>query len=254
MRFKSALRKDERASALAERFGVELITPTAIDPGSREAPGFAPGVVQGDADTISVLLEPVAIEAELAPIDALRESASAVVSQLDPDGRLDLVLDRFTSTYHAGAGRDGDRVEPAVGDFTAHYRQRFEGVPAVMGGAGHVAITLDRSGRLCRIVDRSVEIVEAEPDVPPPDPDGGKGDVDVRELLDEAQRRRYNPCGDRHLEFDPAQDEVGYRFVDGEGVLVARREVTVSFGGLSKIHVIEIPLASHASGAADSAA
>ena len=253
MRFKSARRSEERARTLAERFGVELISASTLDPGSREAPAFAPGVVQSDDDTISVLLEPVDIEAELVSNDALMESASAVVSQLDPDGRLDLVLDRFTSTYHAGASRDGDRVEAAVGDFTAHYRQRFEGVPAVMGGAGHVAITLDRSGRPCRIVDRSVDVIEAEPDVPPPDPDGAKGDVDIRKLLDEAQQRRYDPCGDRHLEFDPELDEVGYRFVGGEGVLVARREVTVSSGGLSKAHVVEIPLSGRAGGGADDA-
>ena len=39
---------------------------------------------------------------------------------------------------------------------------------------------------------------------------------------------------------------MGYRFVDGEGVLVARREVTVESGGMSKAHVVEIPIGSRA--------
>ncbi len=48
------------------------------------------------------------------------------------------------------------------------------------------------------------------------------------------------------LEFDADADEVGYRFRDGEGFLVARRVVTVESGGMRKAHLIEVPIGSRA--------
>lgn len=242
LHFRSARRRDERAARLAERFGVRMVESDAADPGGRELPGFAPRLVHGDDDTISVLLAPVEPTAERVPMDELRNAAEGLARELDPDGRLDLAFDRFTSSYHAGAGRDGERVEADVADFTAHYRQRFERVPAAMGDSGHIAITFDRSGRPCRIADRAVEVVEATDAAHPPEPEGTASSAGVRDRLDEAARRRYDPCGDRALEFDPDADEVGYRFRDGEGFLVARRVVTVESGGMRKAHLIEIPV------------
>jgi hypothetical protein len=61
-------------------------------------------------------------------------------------------------------------------------------------------------------------------------------------VLDEAQTRRFNPCGDVALEFDPEHDEVGYRFDDGCGRLVARREVTVVGRRGRKRQLVEIPI------------
>jgi hypothetical protein len=51
-----------------------------------------------------------------------------------------------------------------------------------------------------------------------------------------------HPCGDLELEFDPDQDEVGYRFSDGIGGLVARREVTVIGRRGRKTQLVEIPI------------
>jgi hypothetical protein len=61
-------------------------------------------------------------------------------------------------------------------------------------------------------------------------------------MLDEAQKRRFDPCGRLKLEFDRDQDEVGYRFRDGIGRLVARREVTVIGRRGRKGKVVEIPM------------
>ena len=201
--------------------------------------------MHSDDDSISLLLAPVDPYVDRVSFEELRRAADELARELDPDGRLDLVFDRFTASFHAGASED-ETVETDAADFTAHYRQRFEGVPAVMGDAGHVAITLDRAGRPCRIIDRAVDVIEAERAAPPPEPEGQTPELDVRALLDEAQRRRHDPCGDRTLEYDSEADEVGYRFRDDVGVLVARRVVTVESGGMRKAHLVEIPIGSRA--------
>jgi hypothetical protein len=87
-----------------------------------------------------------------------------------------------------------------------------------------------------------VEITEAQPEGAPAAPDGYGARADIRALLDGAQARRFNPCGNVALEFDPEQDEVGYRFDDGCGRLVARREVTVVGRRGRKRQLIEIPI------------
>ena len=85
-------------------------------------------------------------------------------------------------------------------------------------------------------------MTESEPEGAPSEPKAAGDRVDIRRLLDEAQTRRYDPCGTLTLECDPKQDEVGYRFSDGIGRLVARREVTVIGRRGRKAHVIEIPI------------
>ena len=172
LHFRAARARDERLRQLADTFGVPVGSAELADPGAGEAWGASEHVVLADDGTIVASLAAVDVGAELAAGDELRAAADSVVGDLDPDGRLDLVFDRFTSSFHAGAGRDGELVEAEVADFTAHYRQRFEGTPAVMGGAGHVAVTLDRAGRLCRILDRSVEVTAVDEAAPPAEPGG----------------------------------------------------------------------------------
>jgi hypothetical protein len=242
LHFKAKRRREERASRVARRFDVRLMDAEAANPFDREAVGVRPAAVHSDDDTISVRLAEVDPRAEMASIRELRASADRVARDLDPDGRLDLLFDRFTSTFHAGAGWDGEKAEPEIADFTAHYRQRFDGVPAVMGGAGHVAVTLDRTGRPCRIVDRTVEVIETQREGAPADPAAAGHRADIHRVLDEAQKRRLDPCGRLELAFDPDQDEVGYRFTDGIGRLVARREVTVIGRRGRKAYLIEIPI------------
>jgi hypothetical protein len=243
--FRAALRRADRAAMLAELFGLRLVEVEAADPGGRESGPLPEQIVHSDDDSISVLLAPVDPDVDRVSFEELRQAADGIAGQLDPEGRLDLVFDRFTGSYHAGAS-DGEVIDADAADFTAHYRQRFEGVPAVMGDAGHVAITLDRAGRPCRIIDRAVDVLAAEHAAAPPEPEGATAELDVRGLLEEVQRRRFDPCGDRRLEFDPDADEVGYRFRDGEGVLVARRVVTLESGGMRKAHLIEVPIGSRA--------
>lgn len=242
MHFKSRPRRQERAVRLARQFDLRLLDAAAANPFDREAPGFHATAAHVDDDTIALSLAAVDPWLEQRPVAELRASADRIARDLDPEGRLDLIFDRMTSSFHAGAGRNGERVEPQAADFTAHYRQRFDGVAAVTGGAGHLAITLDRSARPCRIVDRTVEITEAQPEGAPAAPDGYDTRADVRAVLDEAQTRRFNPCGNVTLEVDPEQDEVGYRFGGGVGRLVARREVTVVGRRGRKRQLIEIPI------------
>ena len=246
LHFRVARSRDERLLQLADTFGVRIASAQAADPGSRETPGASEHVTLGDDGTIVANLTAVDVGAELATVAELRAAADRVVRGLDPDGRLDLVFDRFTSTFHAGASREGETVDATVADFTAHYRQRFEGVPATMGGAGHVAVTLDRAGRPCRILDRSVEVIAVDEAAAPPEPGDATAETGIQDLLDEIVGRRHDPCGDRSIEFDPDADEVGYRFVDGEGFLVARREVTVVSGRVRKAHLVEVPIGSRA--------
>jgi hypothetical protein len=242
LHFKAKRRREERAARLARGFDLRLIEADAADPFDREAAGFRSAAVHSDDDTIALRLADVDPRAQLASVDELRASADRIAKDLDPEGRLELVFDRFTSSFHAGAGRDGEKAEPDVADFTAHYRQRFDGVAAVMGGFGHLAVTLDRSGRPCRVIDRTIEVTEAQPEGAPPEPEGAGGRANIRRMLDEAQKRRFDPCGDLELEFDPDQDEVGYRFSDGIGRLVARREVTVIGRRGRKTQLVEIPI------------
>ena len=134
-----------------------------------------------------------------------------------------------------------------MADFTAHYRQRFDGVAAVMGGAGHLAVTLDRSGRLCRVIDRTVEVIAVDEAAAPAEPGGrDRRDQGSKTFSTRSSAAGTIPCGDRSIEFDPDADEVGYRFVDGEGFLVARREVTVVSGRVRKAHLVEVPIGSRA--------
>ena len=146
LHFKANRRREERAVRLARAFDLRTIDVNAANPFDREAAGVRRAAAHSNDDTIALRLADVDPRAELASINDLRASADRISRDLDPDGRLDLVFDRFTSSFHAGASREGERFEPQVADFTAHYRQRFDGVAAVTGGAGHIAITLDRFG------------------------------------------------------------------------------------------------------------
>lgn len=248
MHFKSARSKDHHAERLARHFGVRLARAEEANPAiATHTPSFTPRAVLSADGDVSVYVAPVDPAAKRASAAEIRSAAERVAREIDPDGRLDLVLDRFTSTFHAGASRRGDLAKADVADYTAHFRQRFDGVPAVTGGNGHVSITLDRAGRLCNIVDRSVEVTEAARNASPPEPEATTHRPSVRELLDDAMRRRFDPCGRYELTFDPKRDEVGYRFENGEGVLVARREVTIQSGRIRKSHVVELPISALAS-------
>ncbi len=242
LHFRVARRRGEldRVADVARRFDVEAaVLAESGDPG-RDGDLHRPRLILTDDDGVSIVLATPDPGAERAPIERLRDAADEAARRLDPEGARDLVFDRFTSSYHAGASRGGDRVEPGVADFTAHYRQRIDGAPVVMGGDGHVAITLDRSGRLCRIHDRTIDIAEITEAAPPPE--GNAEDVDARALVDDATQRRGDRCAGATASFDPDADEVGYRISGDDGYLVARREVTITAGGFSKRHLIEVPL------------
>jgi hypothetical protein len=78
-----------------------------------EAAEFRPWAAHSD-DRIALRFAYVDPEKTLISIRELCSNAHRMARELDPDGRLELIFDRFTSTFHAGAGRDGERVEPGV--------------------------------------------------------------------------------------------------------------------------------------------
>jgi hypothetical protein len=242
LHFKSRRHRQGRAARLARAFDLPLSEADAANPFDRGAGGFRSAAMHAGDDSITLRLADVDPRAALTSVGELRASADRITRDLDPDGRLELVFDRFTSSFHAGAGRNGEKTEPELADFTAHYRQCFNGVASVMGGAGHLAITLDRAARPCRIIDRTVEVTEAQPEGAPSEASAAHDRADIRRMLDDAQQRRFDPCGKLKLEFDATQDEVGYRFIDGIGRLVARREVTVIGRRGRKRQLLEVPV------------
>ena len=106
-------------------------------------------------------------------VDAAREIAERTVRSLELDTRA--ALDALTVTEHGGASQDGEQAETAVADFTAHFRQVYDGTPMARGGDGHVSVTLDPAGTVCSISDRTVAVVDAVEAAPS---DGSEVDVD----------------------------------------------------------------------------
>ena len=198
-------------------------------------------VLHADGSHEAFLAEPNR-EAPLATEDQLRAAAENAIQHFGVAEGLDLVYDRMTATYHAGGSIGGEVRDTQIADVTVHYRQLVDGVPVVMGREGHVRVTLDASGTLTRVLDRTHAIRDLLPAAPRSD------DITDPEaaLTDGTQAllRALSANGVVHDRVDslPNTTEIGYRFKSGEGVLVARREVEISTGRFRKRHVIEVPL------------
>lgn len=180
--------------------------------------------------------------APLAAHDDLRAAAEETIQRYRVADGLDLVYDRMTATYHAGGSVDGDVHDPQVADVTVHYRQVIDGVPAVMGREGQVRVTLDPSGAVTRVLDRTHQVRDLLPAAPRSDntPDHEAALASATQVL----LRRLSANGVLHdrVETVPNSTEIGYRLQPDQGMLVARREIEVSTGNFSKRHVIEVPL------------
>jgi hypothetical protein len=227
----------ETAARVAEKYGVRAILATSASPFIRPVEGRTAineprAVVLPDGSSQVFLAEPDR-GSELVAVEEVRAAAERIVEGHDAE----LTLDRITADFHTGAHREGEAEPPDIAYFTAHYRQVVEGELAVMGGDGHLRIGIDRSGRVYHIDDRTVRVTNAEQGSPSSD------EVNVEELLADAQAQTLGcAVADCEVTYDPREDEIGYRFRRGEGVLVARREVDVRCGRFTIRHAIEAPI------------
>lgn len=234
---------DERTlGALLGRYGIGAAAeiPAGAGDVSVEA-GDRRLVLHADGSHEAFFAEPDRA-ASLAAHDELRAAADETVQRYRVADGLDLVYDRMTATYHAGGSVGGDVHDTQVADVTVHYRQVIDGVPAVMGREGQVRVTLDPSGAVTRVLDRTQQVRDQVPAAP-----GSDDATDPEAALDRATQvllRRLSANGVLHdrVETVPNSTEIGYRLQPDAGTLVARREVEVSTGRFSKRHVIEVPL------------
>jgi len=230
-------------ATLLDRFGIHAGTefPDGVGDVSVEADGRRL-VLHADGSYEVTFAEPDRT-ASLAAHDELRAAAENAIQRFRVAEGLDLVYDRMTATYHAGGSiTDGEVRDTRVADVTVHYRQLIDGVPVVMGREGHVRVTLDPSGSLTRVLDRTRPIRDLLPAAP-----GSDDLADPDAALTNATQillRALSANGMLHdrVQTVPNTTEIGYRLQPGKGTLVARREVEVSTGRFSKRHVIEVPL------------
>ncbi|GAB2660931.1 DUF6345 domain-containing protein [Gordonia jinhuaensis] len=240
------LRKRGDAEAFAElasRYGLCLDGQVPAGHGSLCAQGRGRKVIMAHDGTYEVAFGEPDRNATLASHQDLRAAADRAIDRFGVAEGIELVYDRTTATYHAGGPvDDADISDPRVADVTVHYRQVIGGVPVVMGSHGHVRVTLDPTGAVTRLVDRTRPVGEAVP----------KNAV-AEEITDpeaelsattQALLRTLAASGVLHdrVETVPNTTEVGYRLTSGMAELVARREVDVVTGPVRKRHVVEAVL------------
>ena len=234
----------ETATRLADRFGVRPLLSRAVSP-VREAYDQ-----QNDADAGPrlTLLSDGAYEVFLAhphrsatAADAIhiKEMADVAVRKMELD--VELAFDGLTATHHAGASRAGDRVETTIRDYTAHYRQLHDGIPAVRGGDGHVRVTLDPSGALCSITDRTVPVIGAA-NAGPSDRNASYVDALLAEAETAVRSHIERAFHHHHVIVVPHSTDVGYRFDRGSAVAVARKHLEIKSGDFAIRKIVEVVL------------
>ena len=196
-------------------------------------------VLHPDGSYQAFLAEPDRSARAIDPLQA-REIADRTVRELEL--KTEMVFDGLTMTQHAGASRDGDETEVAIADFTAHYRQTYDGTPVARGGDGHVSIVLDPAGTVCSVTDRTASVAEATEAAPS---DGTDIDVDGalgRAEADIERRLRCEGRGDSEVAVVPDSRDVCYRFDRDSAVLVAREEIEIRTGQYAIRKVVEVAL------------
>jgi len=237
--------RDARTAAkLADRFGVRpLLARTASpepdvygqDPPSLDGPRL---VLLADGSYQAFLAEPDR-SAKSVEADSIKAIADRTVREMALD--VELTFDGLTATHHAGASRSGHQQKETIGNFSAHYRQLHNGIPAARGGDGHLTITLDPSGKVYAIADRTVRVVEAVEARPSRGSDHDaeasltKAEKALRRALEDA------PCKS-HLHVVPDSTDVGYRYDRGSAVAVVRRHVEVRTGDYAIRKILEVIL------------
>ncbi|NUU19472.1 hypothetical protein HP550_19665 [Cellulomonas humilata] len=236
---------DEAARNLGDRFGLRpwIASAASPDPEHRDDGGDAlvgPRLVLSPDGTYEAFLAEPDRYARPIDVDAARDIAERTVRSLELD--TELVLDAVTVTEHGGASQDGDQTETAIADFTAHFRQVFDGTPMARGHDGHVSVTLDAGGTVCSVSDRTVSVVGAVEAAPA---DGYGVDVDEalhRRIADLERQLRCDGRSDSELVLLPDTRDVSYRIDHDSAVLVAREEVEVRSGDFAIRKVVEAVL------------
>ena len=236
---------DEVARNLGDRFGLRpwIASAASPDPEHRDDGGDAlvgPRLVLSPDGSYEAFLAEPDRYARPIDVDAAREIAERTVRSLELD--TELVLDALTVTEHGGASQDGDRTETAIADFTAHFRQVYDGTPMARGHDGHVSVTLDAAGTVCSVSDRTVAVVDAVEAAPS---DGYEVDVDEslgRAIADLERQLRCDGRSDSELVLLPDTRDVSYRVDHGSAVLVAREEVEIRSGDFAIRKVVEVVL------------
>jgi hypothetical protein len=229
---------DSRAAArLADRYVARPFRVRPASPDADAADGEAPSgrrvVLLPDGSHQVFLAEP---DRTARPLDAdeAKRYADRALRELGLD--VELAFDGLTATRTGGASREGEESETTISDFTAHYRQVYDGVPMARGGDGHVAVTLDAAGALCSFTDRSVRIADAEQARP------GGSDVDPSAALDEAVEILRRCVGNGDVTVVPDSLDVGYRVSPDSAVAVARQDVEIATGDYAIRKIVEVAL------------
>jgi len=237
---------DERTAArIADRFGVR---PMVADIASPEPQQYAHAedaltgprlMLLPDGSYQVFLAEPDRSRGTLDP-ETARELAERVLHELEL--KVELTFDGLTATRHAGASRAGDETETVIGDYTAHFRQLYDGIPVARGADGHVSVTIDSGGSLCGIVDSTVTVVGAA-EARPSDSD----DTDVDSALEraaESLRKRLcdDGSGDIQVAAIPDTRDVCYRLDRDSAVMVARQDVEIRTVDYAIRQILEVVL------------
>ncbi|MEU1426233.1 DUF6345 domain-containing protein [Nocardia sp. NPDC005746] len=227
----------DTAAALGERHGLRGLLAESASPVTEESCAraeFEPRLVMHpDGAYQAFYAEPDRTANGRTP-EEIRDLADLALRELDLGH--DLALAGMSATFHAGASRDGDTVAAAVADYTLHYRQLHNGVPAVAGGDGQLTMTLDPTGQLCSISDTTVPILSAEQAHPPT-----TDDTDACTALTEATAARAECLGGRaRLAVVPDSREIGYRYDRDDAALVARQTIEITGGRFRIRDIVEV--------------
>src|SRR5207248_6306208 len=124
------------AARLANRFGVRPLVAPAVSPEpdafTRDSPALdGPRLVLLADGSYRVFLTEPDRSAKSVEVDSIKAIADRTLREMALD--VELMFDGLTGTHHAGASRSGNQQKETIGDFTAHYRQLHNGIPAARG-------------------------------------------------------------------------------------------------------------------------
>jgi hypothetical protein len=237
---------DERTAArIADRFGVRPVVAGIASPESRQY-GHAEDVLAGprlvllpDGTYHVFLAEPDRWAGTLDP-EVAKELADQALHELDV--KVALTFDGLTATHHAGASRAGDETETVIGDYTAHYRQLYDGTPVARGADGHISVTIDSGGSVCAIVDSTVAVVGAD-EARPSDSDYTDVDGALEQAAESLRKRLCDYAGSAtEVVAVPDTRDVCYRLGRDSAVMVARQDVEIRTNDYAIRQILEVVL------------
>jgi hypothetical protein len=172
--------------------------------------------------------------------EVAKELADQALHELDV--KVALTFDGLTATHHAGASRAGDETETVIGDYTAHYRQLYDGTPVARGADGHISVTIDSGGSVCAIVDSTVAVVGAD-EARPSDSDYTDVDHALEQAAESLRKRLCDYAGGAtEVVAVPDTRDVCYRLGRDSAVMVARQHVEIRTNDYAIRQILEVVL------------